>query len=66
MYGRTGEKNPLFGIARSEGTRQKIGESQQGEKNHRSKKVYQYNLDGNFINEFEYIREADNCYSKPS
>ena len=39
-------------------TRQKISEAQRGEKNHNSKRVYQYTLDGAFIDSFGSTGEA--------
>lgn len=40
----SGDKNPMYGTT--------------GEKSHRSKRVYQYDLDGNFIDSFGSCREA--------
>ena len=42
----------------SEKTRQKISDSKKGEKNPRSKKVYQYDQEGNYICSFGSCREA--------
>jgi group I intron endonuclease len=39
-------------------TKQKMCEAKQGEKNHNSKKVYQYDLKGNFISSFGSCGEA--------
>lgn len=38
--------------------KKRIGEAQQGEKHHSSKKVYQYDLENNFIQSFGSCREA--------
>lgn len=58
----------LIGITRSEETKQKMSEAQRGEKNYwygktgekhpTSKKVYQYDLDGNFVRSFGSCEEA--------
>ncbi|AGE54808.1 GIY-YIG catalytic domain-containing endonuclease [Paramecium bursaria Chlorella virus MA1D] len=63
-----GEKHHLFGKHLSEETKKKLSNANSGEKNHnfgkygechnRSKKVYQYNLDGTFIQSFGSCREA--------
>lgn len=47
-----------LGKTRSEETKQKMSEAQRGEKHHNSKKVYQYDLDGTFINSFGSTGEA--------
>ena len=54
----TGEKNPMWGQQTSEETKQKQSESKLGENNRTSKRVYQYDLDGTFINSFGSCREA--------
>ena len=70
-----GEKNPNFGISKSDETKQKLREANVGkthsaetkqkmtetrfgENNHRSKRVYQYDLQGTLIASFESTREA--------
>jgi len=53
-----GENNPMYGKTHGEETRRKISETQSGEKNHMSKKVYQYALDGTFIDSFVSTEEA--------
>ena len=53
-----GEKNHMFGKSPSEETKQKMSEARLGEKNHNSKRVYQYALDGTFINSFCSTGEA--------
>jgi len=47
-----------IGIPLSEETKQKMSDSTRGDKNHRSKRVYQYDLDGTFINSFGSTEEA--------
>lgn len=53
-----GEKNPNFGKTPSEETSLKHSESTKGEKNHKSKRIYQYDLDGTFIDSFGSTEEA--------
>jgi hypothetical protein len=59
-----GEKNHMFGKEHTEETKQKISESMTGEKNHASKKVYQYTLDGTYVNEFYSSGEAARTLGK--
>ena len=47
-----------LGTTRTKETKQKISESTKGEKNHKSKKVYQYDLDGNLLGSFGSTEEA--------
>ena len=47
-----------LGISKSDTTKQKMSESKKGDKNPMSKRVYQYALDGTFINCFGSSREA--------
>jgi len=54
----TGEKNHMFGEEHTEETKQKISESMTGEKNHASKRVYQYTLDGMYVDSFGSIEKA--------
>jgi group I intron endonuclease len=53
-----GEKHPMYGKTLCEETKQKISEAQQGDKNHRSKKVYQYDIEGNLLRTFSTSEEA--------
>lgn len=53
-----GEKNHNFGKTPSEDTKQKIRKTKLGEKNHKSKRVYQYSLDGTYIRSFGSAGEA--------
>ena len=74
MYGKTGEKHPRFGETHTEETIQKISESKIGEKNPmygktgennpKSKKVYQYDLQGRLIGSFRYAGEAASILEK--
>jgi len=52
-YGKFGEDNPNFGRKSSEETKQK-----QSENNANNKRVYQYDLDGTFIDTFRSCDEA--------
>jgi len=47
-----------LGIPKSEKTKQKMSESHRGEKHRLSKRVYQYDLEGNFIRSFASCGEA--------
>ena len=53
-----GEKSAWYGRKHLEKTKQKQREAHLGEKNHKSKRVYQYHLDGTFIASFGSSREA--------
>jgi group I intron endonuclease len=59
-----GEKNHMFGKTHSEESIQKNRDAHLGEKNHKSKRVYQYALDGTFINSFESSGEASRYLKK--
>jgi group I intron endonuclease len=61
-----GEKNHMFGETHTEETKQKISESMIGEKHHSSKRVYQYDLDGNYIGWFGSGGEAARALGKIS
>lgn len=72
MYGKTpsGEtkqklREANIGKTASEETKRKISESQLCDKNHKSRRVYQYALDGTFINSFGSSREAARQLNKP-
>jgi len=47
-----------LGTTHTEETRQKISEAQRGVKHHRSKRVYQYTLDGILLGSFGSCGEA--------
>lgn len=55
-----GEKNPMYGKHPSEETKRKMSESKKGVNNHNSRRVIQYDKDGNFIREWDYIKQAAN------
>jgi group I intron endonuclease len=48
-----------LGTTRTKETKQKISESTKGENNHKSKRVYQYDLDGNLLGSFGSTEEAE-------
>ncbi|AGE54860.1 GIY-YIG catalytic domain-containing endonuclease [Paramecium bursaria Chlorella virus NYs1] len=64
MFGKMGEKHPMFGKTRSVETKKKHSESITGEKHHASKKVYQYDSDGNYIRSFGSYSEAGRSINK--
>jgi group I intron endonuclease len=59
MYGKTGEKNPNYGKSHAEETKKKIGKN-----NPNSKRVYQYDLEGNLLTSFESTLEASRYFKK--
>lgn len=65
-----GDKHPMYGKHHTDEARQKISESQTGANNHRAKKVDQYDLNGNFIKTWDYVKQAGNelqiCYQSIS
>jgi group I intron endonuclease len=52
------------GILKSDETKQRMSETRKGEKNHMSKRVYQYALDGAFIGSFGSTEEAARYLTK--
>jgi group I intron endonuclease len=58
------DKHHMYGKAHTEETKQKMSESARGEKNHNSKRVYQYDLDGNLLGTFASNGEAVICLKK--
>jgi group I intron endonuclease len=64
MYGKKGEKSPNYGKPHTEESIQKMVEATLGEKNHKSKRVYQYDLDGTFIDSFGSSEEAGRKFKK--
>jgi group I intron endonuclease len=65
MYGKTHtaesrrkNREAHIGNTHTKDTKQKMSEARRGEKNHTSKKVYQYALDGNFVDSFGSCGEA--------
>jgi len=61
---RTGEKHPMYGKIHANKSKQKMSESKTGKKNHASKRVYQYTLDGKYINSFDSSGEAARALGK--
>jgi hypothetical protein len=53
-----GEKHRNFGKTHSEETKRKMSDSVKGQKNHKSKRVYQYDLDGTLLGSFGSSGEA--------
>ncbi|AGE52716.1 GIY-YIG catalytic domain-containing endonuclease [Paramecium bursaria Chlorella virus OR0704.2.2] len=61
---KTGEKCYMFGKEHTEETKQKMKKAQSGDKNHNSKKVYQYTLDGMYVDDFASSGEAAQALGK--
>jgi len=59
-----GEKNHNYGKPMSEETKQKMSEARLGEKHHKSKRVYQYDLNGTFIDSYASCGEAGRHFKK--
>jgi group I intron endonuclease len=59
-----GEKNHNYGKTMSEETRQKMSKARLGEKHHKSKRVYQYDLNGTFIDSYASCGEAGRHFKK--
>ena len=59
-----GEKSHMYGKPVSEETRRKHSESIKGDKHHNSKRVYQYALDGTFVESFGSTDEAGRSLDK--
>jgi hypothetical protein len=55
---KTGKKHPMHGKTLSDEHKQKLSKALTGEKNHKSKKVYQYKLDGTPVDSFVSCGEA--------
>ena len=64
MYGKTGEKSHMYGKTLGEETKRKMSDAKYGEKHHASKKVYQYKLDGTYVNDFASSGEAARALGK--
>lgn len=64
MYGKTGEKHPMFGKEHTEETKKKMSDAKSGEKHHNSKRVYQYTLDGTYVDEYGSSGEAARALGK--
>ena len=63
-YGKTGEKHPMYGKSLSDEHKQKISEVMSGEKNRKSKRVYQYTIDGTYVDSFGSSGEAARALGK--
>ncbi|AGE52835.1 GIY-YIG catalytic domain-containing endonuclease [Paramecium bursaria Chlorella virus CZ-2] len=61
---RSGEKHPMYGKTLSEETKKKLSDATSGEKHHASKRVYQYTLDGTYVDEFGSGGEAAQALGK--
>jgi len=61
---KTGEKHPMFGKIHTEETKKKQSEAQSGKRNTTSKKVYQYTLDGTYVDDFASSGEAARALEK--
>jgi group I intron endonuclease len=59
-----GEKNHRYGKTLSDDHKQKMSEALRGEKHPRSKRIYQYELNGTFIDSFESTEEAGRYLKK--
>ena len=58
LYGKVGEKHPMYGKTHSDESKQKMSESKKGDKHPKSKIVYQYDLDDNLVQTFGSGGEA--------
>ena len=61
---KSGEMNPMFGKEHTEETKKKMSDAHTGEKNHKSKKVYQYTIDGIYVDDFASSGEAARALEK--
>jgi group I intron endonuclease len=61
---KSGEKHPMYGKTHTEETKQKMSEAKTGEKHHASKKVYQYTLDGTYVDSYGSFGEAARAIGK--
>ena len=60
----SGEKNPMYGKEHTEESKQKMSDAKSGEKNPNSKRVYQYNLDGTYVDSYGSSGEAARALGK--
>jgi len=60
----SGEKHPMYGKEHTEESKKKMSEAMTGEKNTLSKKVYQYTLDGTYVDDFASSGEAARALGK--
>jgi len=61
---KTGEKHPMYGKEHTEETKKKMSDAHTGKEHTNSKKVYQYKLDGTYVNEFYSSGEAARALEK--
>jgi group I intron endonuclease len=61
---KSGEKHPNYGKTSSEETKKKMSEALSGEKAYNSKRVYQYTLDGTYIDSYGSSGEAARALGK--
>ncbi|AGE49907.1 GIY-YIG catalytic domain-containing endonuclease [Paramecium bursaria Chlorella virus Can18-4] len=61
---KSGEKNHFYGKEHTGETKQKMKEAKTGEKNHNSKRVYQYKLDGTYVDSYDSGGEAARALGK--
>lgn len=66
MFGITGEQHYMFGRTHTDDAKEKMSDSHKGDKNHRSKNVYQYDFDGTFLQSFTSSGEAARSLNKKS
>lgn len=59
MFGRNGELNPFYGQHHTEETRKHLSEQKKGKKHHRARKIAQYDLQGNLIRVWDYMRQIE-------
>jgi len=60
---KTGEKNNFYGKHHSAESKQKMREANSGSQNVKSKKVFQYNLQGDFIKEWDSMTDIAKFYN---
>ena len=60
---KNGTNNSFYGKHHTEETKKKIREANSGDKGHNSKKVYQYDLQGNFIKEWNSMTDFATAYN---
>lgn len=54
-----GELNPFYGQHHTEETRKHLSEQKKGKKHHRARKIAQYDLQGNLIRVWDYMRQIE-------
>jgi len=61
---KSGEKNHMFGKEHTDESKKKISKALSGEKHHASKRVYQYTLDGTYVDSYGSSEEAARALGK--